>query len=321
MSFPIGTEDLEEGVTELVVPEGSRNCRVDRFLAEANSGISRAAFQRALDTGLVQVNGETVTKKRLVAAGDTVRFELPTTDSLPMAPIDLGLTPVYQDEDLIVVSKPAGLVTHPGAGKPEPTLAHGLLFLCQGKLSKQGGEDRPGIVHRLDRETSGLIVAAKTDEAYRALGECFRSRTIIKEYLALVTGVPELMSGSIRKNIERNPSQRHKMRVCQGEHGREARTDWTAETRFRQGFSQLRCRIHTGRTHQIRVHLMSVGHPILGDRIYGYKPLANIPLEPERAMLHAVRLAFKHPISERDLDLEAPLPKDFNPFVTSPRAE
>mgnify|MGYP001169261249 CR=1 FL=1 len=313
--------DLEEGVIVLEVPEGSRNCRVDRFLAEANSEISRAAFQRALDAGLVQVNGEAVTKKRLVTAGDIVRFKLPATDSLPMGPIDLGLMPVYEDEDLIVVNKPAGLVTHPGAGKPEPTLAHGLLFLCQGKLSTLGGKDRPGIVHRLDRETSGLIVAAKTDEAYCVLGDRFRSRTIVKEYLALVSGVQELMSGSIRKNIERNPSQRYKMRVCQGDHGREARTDWTAEMRFHQGFSLLRCRIHTGRTHQIRVHLMSVGHPILGDRIYGYRPLVGLPMEPERVMLHAARLAFEHPISGRELDLEAPFSEDFNPFLTSPKAE
>lgn len=303
------------------MPEGSRKIRVDRYLAEANPGISRADFQRALDAGLVQVNGESVTKKHLVSAGDRVLFELPVEESLAMGPIDLGLQPVFEDDDLIVVNKPAGLVTHPGAGKPEPTLAHGLSFLCQGKLSLLGGEDRPGIVHRLDRDTSGLIVAAKTDEAYRVLGERFRSRAIIKEYLALVAGAPKLLSGSIRKNIERNPSQRHKMRVCQGEHGREARTDWTAEALFRQGYSLLRCRIHTGRTHQIRVHLSSIGHALLGDRIYGYRPLAGLPMEPKRVMLHAARLAFDHPISEENLDLEAPLPEDFNPFLASPRVE
>jgi 23S rRNA pseudouridine1911/1915/1917 synthase len=304
-----------------VVPEGARKMRVDRYLAQANPEISRTDFQRALDAGLVEVNGESATKKQLIAAGDRVLFELPAVESLAMGPIDLGLQPVYEDDDLIVVNKPAGLVTHPGAGKPEPTLAHGLHFLCKGKLSLLGGEDRPGIVHRLDRETSGLIVAAKTDEAYRALGESFRSRTIVKEYLALVTGVPKLFSGSIRKNIERNPAQRHKMRVCQGDHGREARTDWVAEARFRLGYSLLRCRIHTGRTHQIRVHLMSIGHAILGDRIYGYRPLADLPMEPKRVMLHAARLAFDHPASEEKLNLEAPPPEDFDPFLASPRVE
>ncbi len=304
-----------------MVPDGSRKSRVDRFLAEANSEISRADFQRALDAGLVQVNGESVTKKDLVRAGDIVQFKLVATESLPMGPIDLGLLPVYEDDDLIVVNKPAGLVTHPGAGKPEPTVAHGLHYLCKGELSLLGGADRPGIVHRLDRETSGLIVAAKTDVAYQALGELFRSREIVKEYLALASGVPELMSGSIRKNIERNPSQRHKMRVCQGDHGREARTDWTAEMLFRQGFSLLRCRIHTGRTHQIRVHLMSIGHSLLGDRVYGYRPLTNLPTEPDRVMLHAARLAFDHPISKEKLDITAPLPGDFIPFVEAERLD
>ena len=175
-----------------MVPDGSRKSRVDRFLAEANSEISRADFQRALDAGLVQVNGESVTKKDLVRAGDIVQFKLVATESLPMGPIDLGLLPVYEDDDLIVVNKPAGLVTHPGAGKPEPTVAHGLHYLCKGELSLLGGADRPGIVHRLDRETSGLIVAAKTDVAYQALGELFRSREIVKEYLALASGVPEI---------------------------------------------------------------------------------------------------------------------------------
>lgn len=242
-------------------------------------------------------------------------FEMPEIEKCDMGPIDLKLQAVFEDEHMVVIDKPAGLITHPGAGSPEPTLAHGLHFHCKGQLSGIGGVERPGIVHRLDRDTSGLIVAAKTDLAHRKLSELFQSRSLIKEYLALASGCPELLSGTIRKPIERNPSQRHKMRVCQEGHGREAHTDWKIEARYEGGYSLFRCRIHTGRTHQIRVHMRSLGHPILGDSVYGYRPLPRLPAVPDRVMLHSARLAFEHPITGEDLDLEAPLPVAFQPFV------
>jgi len=302
-------------VTEFVVPDGTRKTRADKLLADAFPEFSRSDFHRAFDASLVQLEGKPISKNQKVAGGGVLTFEMPEVEKCEMGPIDLKLQAVFEDEHVVVIDKPAGLITHPGAGSPEPTLAHGLHFHCKGKLSKIGGAERPGIVHRLDRDTSGLIVAAKTDSAHQKLSELFHSRSLIKEYLALATGLPELLSGTIRKPIERNTSQRHKMRVCQEGHGREAHTDWKVEARFQGGYSLFRCRIHTGRTHQIRVHLRSLGHPILGDTVYGYRALPNLPVVPDRVMLHSARLAFEHPVTGEALDLEAPLPMAFRPFV------
>ncbi len=305
----------EGKATVYTVPEGTRKTRADKLLADAFPQHSRSDFHRAFEAALVRLGDEPIAKNRKLSEGDRIEFEMPEVARCEMGPIDMGLSAVFEDEHLVVVDKPSGLVTHPGAGPPEPTLAHGLLFHCQGQLSGIGGVERPGIVHRLDRETSGLIMAAKNDVAHRALSELFQSRSLLKEYLALATGHPELKSGTIRKPIERNPSQRHKMRVCQEGHGREAHTDWKVEGLYEGGYSLIRCRIHTGRTHQIRVHLRSLGHSILGDTVYGYRALPRLPIAPDRVMLHAAHLAFTHPITGEDLDLEAPLPAGFAPYV------
>jgi len=306
---------LSNQITEFVAPEGTKKIRADKLLADSFEEFSRSDFHRAFDASLVRMEGQPIPKNRKISQGDVLVFEMPEVEKCDMGPVDMNLKAIFEDEFMVVVDKPAGLITHPGAGAPEPTLAHGLLFHCKGQLSGIGGVERPGIVHRLDRDTSGLIVAAKTDIAHRKLSELFHSRTLVKEYLALATGRPELISGSIRKSIERNPVQRHKMRVCQEGHGREAHTDWKVEGLFQGGYSLLRCRIHTGRTHQIRVHLRSLGHPILGDVVYGYRALPHLPADPSRVMLHSAHLAFEHPITGEKLDLEAPLPDVFKPFV------
>jgi len=187
-----------------------------------------------------------------------------------------------------------------------------LLSHCAGQLSGVGGVERPGIVHRLDRETSGVIVAAKTDEAHRALSSQFAERTTHKEYLALVMGKTELLSGIIDRPIGRNPGQRHKMAVLENENkGKHARTDWEVTETFEEVATLMRCTIHTGRTHQIRVHMKSLGHILLGDVVYGWKPIEKMTLQPERVMLHAEHLVLKHPISGAKMDLRAPLPDDF----------
>lgn len=310
---------MDRSVEEFIVAEGTRKTRADKLLADSFEEYSRSDFHRAFDAGLVTVSGKSVAKNHRVKSGDVIRFSMPEVESCPMGPVDLRLVAIYEDEHFVVVDKPSGLVTHPGAGEPEVTLAHGLLFHCRGELSGIGGVERPGIVHRLDRDTSGLIMAAKTDVAHRALSELFQTRSLIKEYLALVSGHPELKSGSIKKPIERNPAQRHKMRVCQEGHGRESHTDWKVEGLFEGGYSLLRCRIHTGRTHQIRVHLRSIGHSILGDAVYGYRPIPKLPAPPDRVMLHSARLAFEHPLTGKSLDLEAPLPESFQPFVSADR--
>lgn len=300
------------------VPEGVYKARVDKMLSEAFPDHSRSDFQRAFEAGLVLVDGKPIEKKTKLSEGDVVEFSMPRVEKLDMSPIDMDLDIVFEDEHMVVVNKPAGLVVHPGAGPAEPTLAHGLLHHCAGQLSGIGGVERPGIVHRLDRETSGLIMAAKTDVAHRALSELFQSRSLIKEYLALACGVPELMGGTVERPIERNPNQRHKMRVGFEGRGRarEAKTDWTLVKAFEdKGYCLLRCRIHTGRTHQIRVHLKSIRHIILGDTVYGYKPLPKLKQQPERVMLHSCYLKFAHPLTQAEMELEAKLPADFQSFL------
>lgn len=306
---------METEKKEYIVPEGTRKTRADKLLADAFSEHSRSDFERAFEAKLVRMDDQPIVKNRKLTDGDVVTFSMPEVEKCDMSPVDLKLVVVYEDEHMLVIDKPSGLVTHPGAGAPETTLAHGLLFHCKGQLSGIGGVERPGIVHRLDRDTSGLIMAAKTDVAHRALSELFQTRTLVKEYLALVAGHPELKSGSIRKAIERNPVHRHKMRICQEGYGREAHTDWRAEQLFEGGYALVRCRIHTGRTHQIRVHMKSMKHSILGDIVYGFRAMPLLPATPDRVLLHSGRLAFTHPITEEALDLEAALPEAFQPFV------
>jgi 23S rRNA pseudouridine1911/1915/1917 synthase len=212
---------------------------------------------------------------------------------------------------MLAINKAAGMVVHPGAGTAADTLVHALLAHCRGNLSGVGGVERPGIVHRLDRETSGIILVAKTDAAHRGLSGQFAARTIEKEYLAIVGGSPELLRGSIRKPIGRHPAQRHKMTVSAEGKGREAWTDWAVVERFGAGAALVRCVLHTGRTHQIRVHLKSLGHGLLGDRLYGRQADLHLPLKVPRTMLHAEHLVLQHPVTGKVLDLRAPLPPDF----------
>jgi len=297
--------------SEFVVPEGIKKVRIDKLLTEQFEDYSRADFHRAFDAGLVIADGQLVPKNQKVSEGAVLSFSMPEVEKSVLGPIDLNLSVIYEDEHLVVIDKPVGLVTHAGAGSPEPTLVHGLLHHCKGALSGIGGVERPGIVHRLDRETSGLIVAAKTDKAHRGLAEKFKERDIIKEYVALVMGVPNLLSGTIKKSIERHPTHRHKMRVCGEEEGRFAHTDWQLIGKNEaRAYSYLRCRIHTGRTHQIRVHLQSAGHSILGDTTYGFRKSNRLGESPARVLLHSERLAFQHPITDEELDLHAPIPAD-----------
>ncbi|MFA5265702.1 MAG: RluA family pseudouridine synthase, partial [Opitutaceae bacterium] len=211
------------------------------------------------------------------------------------------------------LNKAAGMVVHPGVGTGEDTVVHAMLSHCAGELSGVGGVERPGIVHRLDKETSGVLLVAKTDAAHRGLAEQFAGRQLKKEYLALVSGAPSLLSGVIDRAISRHPIHRHRMTV--GEGGRPARTDWQRVEAFGTAASLLRCRIYTGRTHQIRVHLKSIGHILLGDSTYGWKPDARFPLQPKRVMLHAERIAFLHPVTARPMLVQAPLPADFEEMI------
>ena len=306
--------------TLYTVPDGVRQLRADKALALSHRDHSRVAFHRSFDAGLVKLNGRVIGRDSPVAGGDVLEFSFPDLKPAELKAVDIHLDVLFEDKHLLAVNKASGMIVHPGAGTGEDTLVHALLAHCKGGLSGIGGVERPGIVHRLDRETSGIILVAKTDKAHRGLAEQFSERALEKEYLALVAGAPGLMSGAIRKAIGRNKQHRHKMAPVEVEQGgRDAHTDWEVVERFGQTATLVRCTIHTGRTHQIRVHMKSLGHIVLGDEVYGWKPDPRLPRQPERVMLHAEDLVFEHPISHKRIDLRAPLPKDMAMMLTQLR--
>lgn len=298
-----------------IIPEGTRRERADKVLAAAFPEHSRSAWQRAFEAGRVLRGGVVLDKKTELHEGETIEFSHADVVPSELKAADIALEILYEDEHLLAVNKAAGMVVHPGAGTADDTLVHALLGHCAGSLSGVGGVERPGIVHRLDRDTTGVIVVAKSDAAHRGLSEQFAERHLHKEYLALVTGVPRLLSGRIESSISRHPIHRHKMTT--GEGGKPARTDWTRERAFAPHAALMRCHILTGRTHQIRVHMRSIGHSILGDATYGWKDSAPLPMKPPRVMLHAEFLRFDHPVTARTLEVRAPLPADFRAMVTA----
>jgi 23S rRNA pseudouridine1911/1915/1917 synthase len=303
------------------IPEGAPRGRADKALAAAFPEHSRVALQRAFSAGLVLREGGPISQSDTVAAGDKLEFSTPEVKVSELRAVDIRLEVLFEDRHMLAINKPAGMVVHPGAGTREDTLVHALLAHCRGGLSGVGGVERPGIVHRLDRETSGAILVAKTDAAHRGLAAQFATRTLTKEYLALASGAPALLGGEIRKPIARNTRQRHRMSVVEpGAGGRDAHTTWNVVERFGSLATLVRCVLHTGRTHQIRVHLKSIGHGVLGDGGYGWKKDLRLPLQPPRVMLHAERLTFKHPVTGKRMDIHAPLPRDFAGLIAALRS-
>jgi len=295
------------------VPEGIRRLRADKALALAFREHSRTALQRAFDAGLVLIGGQAIDRSHDVTGGDVIEFSLPEVVPAELRAVDIPLDVLFEDKHMLAVNKAAGMIVHPGAATGEDTLVHALLSHCADSLSGIGGVERPGIVHRLDKETTGVIVVAKSDKAHRALADQFATRSLKKEYVALVAGVPQLLSGTIDRAISRHPTHRHRMTI--GEGGKTAKTAWERGEVFGDIAALMRCQIFTGRTHQIRVHLKSLGHPILGDALYGWKANPRLAQQPERVMLHAEHLVLTHPISGKELDLRAPLPKDFQTMM------
>lgn len=303
----------------LVVPPSSSGERLDRWLpaalAAAGCALSRAAVQELIKAGAATVASRTVKPSHPVAGGDEVFVRIEPEPSAGLRGEEIPLAVLFEDDDLIVVDKPPGLVVHPAAGNPDGTLVNALLHHCQGNLCALAGEDRPGIVHRLDKETSGCLVAAKSEAAYRSLVAQFSGRETEKEYLAVTEGVPAEDEGVIETRIGRHPVNRQRMAVVPAPAGKEAITEYRV-LRFdaRENWAALRCVIHTGRTHQIRVHLKeALRCPILGDTIYAQ--VARQRVKVDRLMLHARRLAFRHPLSGELLRFEAPLPEAFRRFV------
>jgi 23S rRNA pseudouridine1911/1915/1917 synthase len=286
-----------------VLPPDARR-RIDVFLAAQVPESSRARIQKLIREGFVTLNGTTTRAAEPVRTGDRVRLTEPPVTSLDVQPEEIALSVLYEDTDLLVLNKPAGISVHPGAGRATGTLVNALLAHCK-NLSGIGGRQRPGIVHRLDKGTSGCLVVAKNDYAHLALSKQFAARSVEKIYLALVAGKLRRNSGIIEAPIARHRVHRKKMATT-SKGGREARTDFRV-VRSNAIASLLECRLHSGRTHQIRVHLQHLGHPILGDPVYGGRN-ARMCLRP---MLHASKLSFDHPRTNARMHFTADLPDDF----------
>lgn len=301
-------EKEDQLINSFVVPEGIMGERVDKVLASHFKDISRAQIQRSFEKGNVMCRGKILEKNTKVNEGDTIEIIFFQPKETQVKPVDIPLEILYEDNDILVINKKVGMVVHPGSGTKEDTLVHALLHHTGGNLALAGGPQRPGVVHRLDKETTGAILFAKTDTAYLKLIKMFEERKIDKEYLALVSGVPHLQSGSIKTPIGRDPKVRVKMAIVPN--GRPARTDWVLEEKFLSS-ALLRCYLFTGRTHQIRVHLASINHPILGDNTYGYRFKKEHGIAPSRVMLHAECISFEHPITGKRMTFHAPLPEDF----------
>ncbi|MSU70748.1 MAG: RluA family pseudouridine synthase [Opitutus sp.] len=299
------------------VPEGVRRLRADKALAMAFREHSRTALQRAFDAGHVTVRGAPIKRDHSVGGGETIEFSFPDVVPAELKAVDIPLHVLFEDKHMLAVNKASGMIVHPGAATGEDTLVHALLSHCAGSLSGIGGVERPGIVHRLDKETTGVIVVAKSDKAHRALADQFATRTLKKEYLALVAGVPPLLSGTIDRAIARHSTHRHRMTVSEG--GKPARTDWERVEAFGDIAALMRLQIFTGRTHQIRVHMKSMGHPLLGDPLYGWKEDPRLKQQPARVMLHAEHLVLTHPVAGKVLDLRAPVPEDFKAQIAQLR--
>jgi 23S rRNA pseudouridine1911/1915/1917 synthase len=307
----------------------SAGTRLDLFLAATCSDLSRSRIQKLIAEGAVKLDGVAAKRSHVVRAGESVSVEVPEPRSTAVEAEDIPLSILYEDAHLLAIDKPPGLVVHPSPGHGSGTLVNALLHHVR-DLSGIGGELRPGIVHRLDRDTSGVLLVAKTDRAHASLSKQMRKRTLRKEYLALVAGAPKVRKGEIALAIGRDPRDRKKMRAFRTTEmapaAREARTLYAIEREWpAAGITLLRCRLVTGRTHQIRVHLAATGLPVVGDPVYGRprydgvrdpalrRALAEFP----RQALHAERIGFRHPESHEETEIVAPVPRDILGLVAS----
>jgi 23S rRNA pseudouridine1911/1915/1917 synthase len=292
--------------------------RFDTFLRRHFPTTSRGAIQRLIEQGHIKVNGQQTKPTHHPRAGEVVEVEWPEARPAQALPEDIALDIIYEDEALVVLNKPAGLVVHPAAGNEEHTLVNALLHHCAGQLSGIGGVARPGIVHRLDKETTGCLVVAKNDETHLALSAQFAGRTVEKVYLAILCGVLPRDEGNIRAAIARHPTHRKRMAVRDEDKGRAAHTGYRVLERLREA-TLVEALLHTGRTHQIRVHFQHLGFPVAGDLTYGQrqtKRLAELTnYEAPRVLLHAYTLAFIHPRSGKRMHFEATWPDDFTDAV------
>ena len=293
---------------ELIVSEDDAKLRLDQLLARRLPQYSRSRLQQLIRSGFVRLNDASTRPRQIVRAGDKIDVREPPVEQIEIQPQRIPLDILFEDDDLIVINKPAGLTVHPGAGQREQTLVNALLSHCT-TLSGIGGKERPGIVHRLDRETSGCLVVAKNDLAHRELSRQFADRNVEKIYLALVAGKPRKPASVIEERIGRHPVHRQRMSVTT-KRGRTAKTEYRV-LRSTGDASLIECRLHSGRTHQVRVHFHHLGHAVLGDKVYGVRLVKNFP----RQMLHAWKLGFRHPQTGEWKQFQASVPDDFKEAV------
>ena len=280
--------------------------RLDAFLARSVEGLTRSAAQKLLEEGCVLRCGKPGKKNDKLNMGDEISVTIPEPKQVEIVAKEMPLQVVYEDDDVLVINKPKGLVVHPAAGHQDDTLVNGLLYAMGDSLSGINGELRPGIVHRIDKDTSGLLAVAKNDLAHRVLASQLKDHTMARTYEAIVCGSFREDSGTVDAPIGRHPSDRKKMTVTQ-RNSKNAVTHWEVVKRYR-GYTHVRCRLETGRTHQIRVHMAHIGHPIVGDTVYGHK---KPELGQSSQCLHAGVLCFRHPRDERPVVVMAPLPEYF----------
>jgi len=285
--------------------------RLDAFVARSVEGMTRSAAQRLLEEGCVTRNGKAGKKNDKLNIGDEIQVQIPEPKETDIVPKDIPLDIVYEDEDVLVINKPKGLVVHPAAGHQDDTLVNGLLYSMGDELSGINGELRPGIVHRIDKDTSGLLAVAKNDLAHVVLASQLKDHTMARTYECIVCGNLKEDSGTVDAPIGRHPSDRKKMCVTQ-RNSRNAVTHWEVINRFR-GYTHVRCKLETGRTHQIRVHMAHIGHPILGDTVYGHK---KPELGQSSQVLHAGILCFRHPRDQHPVMVMAELPDYFRQVLT-----
>jgi 23S rRNA pseudouridine1911/1915/1917 synthase len=288
--------------------------RLDRALADALPTLSRERLKNLIRSGAVEASGTLIRDPALKVRGnENLQLAVPEPEPAHNEPQDIPLRVVFEDEHLLVVDKPAGLVVHPAAGNRDGTLVNALLHHCGGSLSGIGGVARPGIVHRIDKDTSGLLVVAKTDVAHEGLAKQFAAHSIERRYLAIVSGVPKTSEGKIDAPLARSASNRKKIAIVEGGRGKRAVTHWRRLKTLRDS-ALVECRLETGRTHQVRVHMASIGHPLIGDPVYGRSGKTHGKLLKElqfhRQALHAAELGFTHPVSKRKLSFASAMPPD-----------
>lgn len=293
--------------------------RLDRALAAAVPTLSRERLKVLIRSGAVETHGAPVRDPATkVKGGEQLRVAVPEPTPDHNEPQDIPLEILFEDEHLLVIDKPAGLVVHPAAGNLDGTLVNALLHHCAGKLSGIGGVARPGIVHRIDKDTSGLLVVAKTDVAHEGLAKQFAAHSIARRYLAVVNGVPETAEGKIDAPLARSAANRKKIAIVEGSRGKRAVTHWKVVQRLADA-ALVECRLETGRTHQIRVHMASIGRPLVGDPVYGRSGKAHGKLLKElgfhRQALHAAELGFTHPVTKRKLSFASPVPPDMQELI------